>query len=126
MVLLLPDALHQLTGLEPETLTNRFVDAQAVLPPDWHPMLAAVQSQPDSASRLACLEDFLEPRWQACRPAHLRGTQRYTDWANHLAQRAALSAPRPQPAPAGAAHQALGRAPPARAARHGQVRAGIF
>ena len=49
MVLLLPDALHQLTGLEPETLTNRFVDAQAVLPPDWHPMLAAVQSQPDSA-----------------------------------------------------------------------------
>lgn len=93
MVLLLPDALHQLTGLKPEALTNRFVDALAALPPDWHPMLETVQLQPNSASRLARLEDFLEPRWQACRPTTLHSAHRYTDWANHLAQRAALSAP---------------------------------
>ena len=128
MVLLLPDALHQLTGLEPEALTNRFVDAQAALPPDWHPLLEAVQSQPDSASRLACLEDFLEPRWQACRPTTLHSAQ--CTPLHRLGQppgpTRSTVRPRPQPAPTGAAHQALGRTAPAGAARHGQIRAGLF
>lgn len=93
MVLMQPDALHLLTGLEPEALTNCVVDAQAVLPSDWHPMLEAVQAQPDNARRLACLEDFLEPRWEACRPEQPGPGRSYSDWAQHLAQRAAMSAP---------------------------------
>lgn len=93
MVMFMPDALHQLTGLEPEALTDRIVDAQTVLPPDWIAMCEAVQHQPDAAARMDCLEAFLEPRWQACRPAQAQPVQRYGDWALHLAQRAAVSAP---------------------------------
>ena len=93
MVMFMPDALHQLTGLEPEALTDRFVDAQTVLPPDWIAMCEAVQHQPGDAARMDCLEAFLEPRWQACRPTQALQVQRYGDWAMHLAQRAAVSAP---------------------------------
>lgn len=93
MVMFMPDALHQLTGLAPEALTDRLVDAQTVLPGDWIAMCEAVQHQPDNAARMECLDAFLEPRWQACRPAQALQVQRYGDWAVHLAQRAALSAP---------------------------------
>ncbi|WP_232727728.1 AraC family transcriptional regulator [Acidovorax sp. 69] len=93
MVMFMPDALHQLTGLEPEALTDHMVDAQTVLPPDWLAMCEAVQYQPDNAARMECLEAFLEPRWQACRPMQALQVQRYGDWATHLAQRAAVSAP---------------------------------
>jgi AraC-like DNA-binding protein len=93
MVMFMPDALHQLTGVEPEALTDRMLDAQTVLPPEWIAMCEAVQRQPDDAARLHCLEEFLEPRWQACRPAQPQPTQRYGDWAAHLAQRAAMSSP---------------------------------
>ena len=93
MVLFMPDALHLLTGVEPSALTDRFVDAQSVLPRDWLDLCDAVQRLPGDAERLACLEDFLEPRWQACRPALPLRAQHYADWAMHLAQRAAMSAP---------------------------------
>lgn len=91
MVLLLPDALHLLTGLEPSELIDQYVDASTVLPPDWLAMCQSVQDAPDDAQRLTLLEDFLEPRWQACRPALPMQAQRYTDWVTHLAQRAAIS-----------------------------------
>ena len=93
MVMFMPDALHQLTGVDPGALTDRMVDAQSLLPPDWLALCETVQNLPDNAARLQHLEDFLEPRWQACRPAQPLPTQRYGDWAAHLAQRAALSAP---------------------------------
>ena len=93
MVMFMPDALYQLTGVEPEALTDRMVDAQTALSPDWLAMCEAVQRQSDNAARMECLEDFLEPRWQACRPVALLQTQRYGDWVMHLAQRAAMSAP---------------------------------
>ena len=93
MVMFMPEALHQLTGLAPEALTDRMVDAQTALPRNWIAMCEAVQRQPDDAARMECLETFLEPLWQACRPAQMLQTQRYGDWAMHLAQRAAVSAP---------------------------------
>ena len=93
MVMLMPDALHLLTGLSPADLTDRFVDARQVLPNDWRVLGDTVQQLPDDASRLAFLEEFLEPRWQACRPGPSPQVQRYADWALYLAQRAAVSAP---------------------------------
>ncbi|WP_430391645.1 helix-turn-helix domain-containing protein [Dyella sp. 20L07] len=92
MVMLMPDALHLLTGLEPTALTDRLVDATNVLPPDWLAMCAAVQREPDDAKRVAHLEDFLEPRWQACRPPMPLARQRHADWAIYLTQYAATSA----------------------------------
>lgn len=93
MVLMMPDALHALTGLQVGDLIDRFVDASAALPPDWLPMFQQVQDAPDDALRLQVLEDFLEPRWQQCRPSQPLVKQRYSDWAAHLALRAAVSAP---------------------------------
>jgi AraC-like DNA-binding protein len=92
VVMLMPDALHLLTGLEPSALTDRLVDAASVLPPDWLAMCAAVQDLPDDERRVAYLEDFLEPRWRACRPALPLAVQRHADWAIYLTQYAATSA----------------------------------
>lgn len=93
MVLIMPDALHALTGLQASDLIDQFFDAGAVLPPDWSPMLRQVQDAPDDAQRMQALEDFLEPRWQQCRPSQHLARQRYSDWAAYLAMRAAVSAP---------------------------------
>lgn len=93
MVLMMPDALHALTGLQVTDLIDRFVDASTVLPSDWLPMCQQVQDAADDAQRMQILEDFLEPRWQQCRPSQPVAQQRYSDWVSHLARRAAVSAP---------------------------------
>ena len=93
MVLLMPDAVHALTGLQVPDLIDQFFDASTVLPPDWLPMLHEVQDASDDAQRLQALEHFLEPRWQLCRPSQSVVTKRYSDWVAYLAQRAAVSAP---------------------------------
>jgi AraC-like DNA-binding protein len=93
MVLFMPDALHQMTGLQVTDLIDRMVDARTVLPPDWLAMCQQVQDASDDALRLQHLEEFLEPRWRACRPRQPLLGFRYTDWAVNLAQRAAVSAP---------------------------------
>ena len=56
MVLFMPDALHQLTGVDPGALTDRMVDAQSLLPPDWLALCEAVQNLPDNAARLQHLD----------------------------------------------------------------------
>lgn len=93
MVLLFPDALRALTGLEPEHLTDRLVDASQHLPTDWGALRDAVQHAPTDAERLQRLEDFLRPRWAQQHPTPGWGPMRYGDWAVHLAQRAAVSGP---------------------------------
>jgi AraC-like DNA-binding protein len=93
MTLIMPDALHALTGLRVADLIDRFVDASAVLPPDWLDMCQQVQDALDDAQRLQVLEEFLEPRWQQCRPSQPLAKHRYSDWVAHLALRAAVSAP---------------------------------
>jgi AraC-like DNA-binding protein len=67
------------------------VDARAVLPADWTAWLPSVMALPDSGAQLAAIEAFLRPRWQgewAKRPAG----QRFGEWAQALAVRAATSA----------------------------------
>ncbi|WKB53902.1 helix-turn-helix domain-containing protein [Eleftheria terrae] len=92
MLLLMPDALQSMTGLDPAIFVNRIVDANGVLPPDWCAMCEAVATATDDATRVRLIEDFLEPRWQAVRPRHGLDGHRYQDWAQGLAMRAAQSA----------------------------------
>jgi AraC-like DNA-binding protein len=92
MLMLLPDALHHLIGLDPERWVDRIVDACEVLPPDWMAMCQSVQEAEDDATRMRLIEDFLEPRWQAARPSQAPAANRYADWAQGLALRAATSA----------------------------------
>ena len=93
MAMFLPDALHALTGLEPAQFTDQLVDAATVLPPDWLAMCQQVQEAADDTQRMALLEDFLDARWQQCRPERPMQAHRYGDWVTGLAQRAAVSAP---------------------------------
>ena len=93
MLLLQPDALHRLTGLVVQDWVNRRADAREVLPTDWLTMCEAVLNDPDDDTRVARLQDFLEPRWQAARPTLPMQAQRYLDWAQSLAMHAAATGP---------------------------------
>jgi AraC-like DNA-binding protein len=93
MLLLLPDALHRLAGVDATRWLNRLADAAEVLPPPWLAMCEAVQAAPDDDTRVRHIEQFLDPLWQAARPRQALQTQRYQDWAEGLALRAATSAP---------------------------------
>jgi AraC-like DNA-binding protein len=52
-----------------------------------------VLAERDAARWLPLIEDFLAPRWAARRPADAPAVQRYRDWTQALALRAATSAP---------------------------------
>lgn len=93
MVLLPPDALHRLTGLDVAAWVNRWDDAATVLPPDWAGLGRALADAPDDDTRLVWLQDFLAPRWQEMRPVRWSPVQRYLDWAQSLALHAALGGP---------------------------------
>ena len=91
MLLMLPDAFQQLTGIEPGYWLNRMVAADAVLPPPWRSMCASVAAVATDGERVRTIEDFLAPLWLAARPAGMLGMERYIDWVQGLALRAATS-----------------------------------
>jgi AraC-like DNA-binding protein len=91
MLLLLPDAMHLLTGLEPREWLNRMVDVRDVLAALWLAMCSAVGSEQSDDARLTLIESFLDPLWHAARPSLLLGAHRYRDWAQGLALRAATT-----------------------------------
>src|SRR5450830_240682 len=91
MLMLMPDALQSLTGLDVGAWVDRLGDLREALPADWVAMAETVLALPDDASRLACLEDFIEPRWQAVRPRLPLQAQLYQDWVQSMALRAATS-----------------------------------
>ncbi|MED5620213.1 helix-turn-helix domain-containing protein [Ideonella sp. BN130291] len=92
MLMLLPDAVQAMTGLNPAEWINRFAPLSAALDADWQHLGAAVLAAPDDPSRVALIEEFLLPRWQAARPAaSAPGTPRLRDWAQGLSMRAASS-----------------------------------
>lgn len=91
MLLLLPDAVHHLTGIDPRDWMNRMVDVEEVLPEDWQRMCMSVAAEPDDDRRVSLVEDFLDPRWQAVRPRQMPGMRRYADWTSGLALHAATS-----------------------------------
>ncbi len=92
MLMLLPDAVQALTGLDPSQYVNRCVPAEDVLDDAWMAMARAVREAPDDATRVGLIEAFLEPRWQALRPGGgATGRPHLQDWAQGLALRAAAS-----------------------------------
>ena len=94
MLLMQPDALHALTGIDPQAHVNRISDASLVLPTNWLAMCEAVQHAPDDDSRFALIEAFLLPLWSDLKhqPTGTQNTRAsYADWAQGLALRAATS-----------------------------------
>lgn len=90
-LLLMPDALAAMAGVNPEQWVDRIVDAHEVLAPEWHGLLQQVGQAPDDAARLAIVWREFGARWAACHERPAEGLLRYADWARHLALRAAGS-----------------------------------
>lgn len=91
MLMLMPDAFRALTGVQPADLVNRFADAHELLPEAWCRMCRDVLAAPDDDTRVALMEDFLDPLWQATRPETSAPGRRYHDWTQAIAMRAATS-----------------------------------
>lgn len=92
MLLLMPDALHSLTGVTAMDYADRFAAVHDVFSAPWIAMCEGVMVQPDDQARVAWIQDFLQPQWQAARPAMPLRLHHYQDWAQALALRAATSA----------------------------------
>lgn len=92
MLMLLPDAVQALTGLNPAKWVNRIEPLAAALDADWQALGEAVLAAPNDDTRVSLIEAFLSPRWQAVRaPTGTPGLLRLKDWAHSLALRAASS-----------------------------------
>lgn len=91
MLLLPPDAFQALTGIDAAALVNQVVPAESLLPPDWFLWAMSLHADLDDDARLARIEAFLRPRWAALAPQR-PAAQRYAEWAQALAVRAATSA----------------------------------
>lgn len=87
-LMLYPDALHKLTGLDMAYCVDRFQALPGVLPADWVAMAENVLHAPDNAARVALVEAFLLPRVQQLAPGELRINDG-VEWAGRLAMQAA-------------------------------------
>lgn len=91
MLMLLPDAVAHLTGIEPAALVNQVVPAEQVLDGEWMAMCRAVDAEPDDEAKVQLIDQFLDPLWKARRPASSLPARLYGDWSQNLAMRAATS-----------------------------------
>lgn len=92
MLMLLPDAVQALTGLNPADWLNRCEPLHTALGVDWQSLSDAVLNAADDEARVQLIEDFLLPRWQAARRGRdAPGLLRLKDWTRSLALRAATS-----------------------------------
>lgn len=92
ILMLLPDAVQAMTGLDPSEWVNRVEPLSHALGSAWQAMAEAVLAAPDDDARVALMQSFLLPRWQAARPsAAAPGLPSLHDWALALSLRAASS-----------------------------------
>jgi len=91
MLLLMPDAVSALTGLDPGNHVDRIIPAHEVLDAEWMAMCEAVATACDDERRVRLIDEFLHPRWQRARPDAASIGRFYDDWSHSLALRAATS-----------------------------------
>ncbi len=91
IVLMLPDALHALTGLDIAAQVDRYRDPADVLDADWVSMTNAVLHAADNTQRIQIIEDFLLPKWQSLGQTTTPDTA-FQRWAHGVKDRAAMHA----------------------------------
>ena len=91
MLMLYPSALHKLSGVDLSAWVDRFAPLDEVLGPAWLELSRQVLEAADDDARVALIEAFLEPRWQALRAGdELPGVVGVVgDWVRRLAVQAA-------------------------------------
>lgn len=92
MVMLLPDALNALMGLDIAAQLDRHRAPAEVLDADWMAMIDAVFHAADNSERVQRIEDFLRPRWQALGQARPKADCSIQHWAHTLQNRASTHA----------------------------------
>jgi AraC-like DNA-binding protein len=93
MLLVVPDALRAMTGIDAGQHVNRLSAAQDVFDAAWLSMLRSALHTPDDVARVHLIEEFIDPRWQAARSDAWGHARDYRDWTRALAMRAAISGP---------------------------------
>lgn len=88
MVLLMPDAVRALAGLDISAHVNRFSAMTDAFDVAWHRMAQTVLEAPNDALRIQRIEEFLEPRWRLVREQGQGQVKRYQDWLQDLSRRA--------------------------------------
>ncbi|MYM26747.1 AraC family transcriptional regulator [Duganella sp. CY15W] len=88
MLMLYPQVLHALCGVDVSEWVNRWAPIDVALGPEWQTLADAVVANPDDA--IAIIEAFLEPRWQAARPGGAGAMA--SDWVRHLGAQVADTA----------------------------------
>jgi len=91
MLMLHPDALAVLTGIDPGSYLDRIVPAATVLDESWLHMCREVAEAPEDDARVRLISSFLEPRWRRERPGAATPVRLYSDWSQSLVLRAATS-----------------------------------
>lgn len=91
MVVLLPQAVQALTGLDLAAMVNRAVPLESALDAQWQAMAQAVQHANDDRTRIQLIEAFLEPRWNAVSHEAMPRADRQRYWVEGLALQAATS-----------------------------------
>jgi hypothetical protein len=89
VVLFFPEALQVLTGIDMAATVDNWHTMDQLFDASWQEMAQQVLAAGSDAERIALVEDFLEPRWQALRPDSAAGHAR--DWLRRIAVRAAGS-----------------------------------
>jgi AraC-like DNA-binding protein len=89
MVLFFPDALHRLTGVDMNAIADQFLPLEGLLSDEWQALAAARVAAADDEARVALLEQFLEPRWQAVRKGG--AFDGVGDWVHRLGAQAAAA-----------------------------------
>jgi AraC-like DNA-binding protein len=90
-LLLLPDALAALTGIDPGAYLDRVVPVEEVFDDAWLEMCRQVMAVADEERGVERIEAFLQPLWQQARPDQTLAGRIYADWSHSLALRAATS-----------------------------------
>jgi AraC-like DNA-binding protein len=88
-LLLYPQALHALTGLDISDHVDRFTALADVFDASWQALSQQVLAAADDDARVALIERFLEPRWHAARANGETRTHAVADWVRALSAQAA-------------------------------------
>ncbi len=89
MVMFYPQSMHALCSLDVPAWVDRWMPVSDALGTEWDAMAQAVLAASNDAERVEIIEEFLETRWQAARPADSIADA--GDWVRHLAAQAAGS-----------------------------------
>ncbi len=90
IVLFYPPALYAMSAIDIPAWVDRAAPVEDALGPEWTALAHAVLAADGDEGRLAILDAFLTPRWQATRPSGVADMAR--EWVRHLAWQAADTA----------------------------------